>query len=108
MGMKKNKKRRSFLRVCCSLGLKLCNFHAYHKVWVPIICQIVQIFTARGLLCRIRAYGSAAHNLCRVAQGSGDAYVEYGVHIWDFVAGMLIAREAGAVVKDPSGNHWHC
>lgn len=51
----------------------------------------------------IRAYGSAAHNLCRVAQGSGDAYVEYGIHIWDYVAGILIASEAGAVIKDPSG-----
>lgn len=51
----------------------------------------------------IRAYGSAAHNLCRVAQGAGDAYVEYGIHIWDFAAGMLIAQEAGAVVVDPAG-----
>ena len=55
------------------------------------------------LFCRIRAYGSAAYNLCRIAQGSGDAYVEYGIHIWDFVAGMLIAEEAGAVVRDPTG-----
>ncbi|KAK7114447.1 inositol monophosphatase 1-like [Littorina saxatilis] len=52
----------------------------------------------------IRSYGSAAANLCRVAQGAGDAYAEYGIHIWDFVAGMLIASEAGAVVKDPSGS----
>lgn len=55
------------------------------------------------VLSRIRAYGSAAHNLCRVAQGAGDAYVEYGIHIWDFAAGMLIAQEAGAVVVDPAG-----
>ncbi|KAK7481662.1 hypothetical protein BaRGS_00027035 [Batillaria attramentaria] len=52
----------------------------------------------------IRSYGSAAANLCRVAQGAGDAYVEYGIHIWDFIAGMLIAREAGAVIMDPSGS----
>lgn len=51
----------------------------------------------------IRSYGSAAVNLCRVAQGSGDAYVEYGIHIWDFVAGMLIAEEAGAFAQDPEG-----
>ncbi|XP_076449070.1 inositol monophosphatase 1-like [Babylonia areolata] len=51
----------------------------------------------------IRCYGSAAYNLCRVAQGCGDAYVEYGIHIWDFIAGMLIAREAGAVICDPTG-----
>ncbi|KAL8559430.1 hypothetical protein ACOMHN_045227 [Nucella lapillus] len=55
--------------------------------------------TAHGF----RSYGSAAINLCRLAQGYGDAYVEYGLHIWDFVAGMLIAEEAGAVIQDPTG-----
>lgn len=28
--------------------------------------------------------GSAALNLCLVAEGSCDAYFEYGVHIWDY------------------------
>jgi len=32
----------------------------------------------------IRAIGSAAINLCFVAEGSCDAYFEYGVHIWDY------------------------
>lgn len=54
----------------------------------------------------IRCYGSAAYNLCRIAQGAGDAYVEYGVHIWDFVAGGLIATEAGAVTIDPTGKEF--
>ncbi|CAF4363601.1 unnamed protein product [Rotaria magnacalcarata] len=51
----------------------------------------------------IRAMGSAALNLCLVAEGSCDAYFEYGVHIWDYAAGDLIAREAGAYTCDPSG-----
>ncbi|XP_071083700.1 inositol monophosphatase 1-like [Haliotis cracherodii] len=51
----------------------------------------------------IRAYGSAAINFCRVADGQGEAYVEYGIHCWDFAAGMLIAEEAGAYVMDPDG-----
>ncbi|KAH9502389.1 Inositol monophosphatase 1 [Bulinus truncatus] len=51
----------------------------------------------------VRAYGSAALNLSHVAAGRGDAYVEYGIHIWDFIAGALIAREAGATVLDPTG-----
>ncbi|RUS86899.1 hypothetical protein EGW08_005304 [Elysia chlorotica] len=51
----------------------------------------------------IRAYGSAAVNLCHVAAGRGQGYVEYGIHIWDFIAGALIAKEAGAVVLDPTG-----
>ncbi|KAH9502391.1 Inositol monophosphatase 2 [Bulinus truncatus] len=52
----------------------------------------------------VRAYGSAALNLSHVAAGRGDAYVEYGIHIWDFIAGALIAREAGATVLDPTGS----
>ncbi|GFN95328.1 inositol monophosphatase [Plakobranchus ocellatus] len=52
----------------------------------------------------IRAYGSAAVNLCHVAAGRGQGYVEYGLHIWDFIAGALIATEAGAVVLDPTGS----
>ncbi|XP_059178075.1 inositol monophosphatase 2-like [Physella acuta] len=59
----------------------------------------------------VRAYGSAALNLSHVAAGRGDAYVEYGIHIWDFLAGALIASEAGAVVLDPTGSeldYLHC
>jgi len=51
----------------------------------------------------VRSYGSCAVNLCHIAAGRGDFYVEYGVHIWDYVAGALIAQEAGATVRDPEG-----
>jgi myo-inositol-1(or 4)-monophosphatase len=41
--------------------------------------------------------------MCYVANGSADAYYEFGIHCWDIAAGLLIAREAGCVVMDPSG-----
>ncbi|KRF16419.1 inositol monophosphatase [Nocardioides sp. Soil796] len=44
----------------------------------------------------IRRMGSCALDLCHVASGSADAYVEEGVAEWDYAAGALIAREAGA------------
>ncbi|MDN5894707.1 MAG: inositol monophosphatase [Nocardioides sp.] len=44
----------------------------------------------------IRRLGSCALDLCHVAEGSADAYVEEGVSAWDHAAGALIAREAGA------------
>lgn len=44
----------------------------------------------------IRRFGSCALDLCRVAEGTADAYVEEGVAIWDHAAGALIAAEAGA------------
>ncbi|MEQ7871258.1 inositol monophosphatase family protein [Chromohalobacter salexigens] len=51
-----------------------------------------------GVLARcrdIRRNGSAALDLCHVACGRLDAYYE-SVSPWDFAAGLLIAREAGA------------
>ncbi len=46
----------------------------------------------------IRRIGSAALDLCRVAAGTVDAYLEEGVQAWDIAAGSLIAAEAGATV----------
>jgi myo-inositol-1(or 4)-monophosphatase len=46
----------------------------------------------------VRRLGSAAIDLCFVASGRTDAYVESRLHPWDVAAGALIAREAGAVV----------
>jgi myo-inositol-1(or 4)-monophosphatase len=51
----------------------------------------------------IRRFGSAALDLCAVAGGRVDAYFESGMHIWDWAAGALIAREAGARVDGLDG-----
>lgn len=60
-----------------------------------------------ALLARIRDIrrsGSAALDLCRLAAGEVDAYWELDLSPWDFAAGVLIAREAGAeVVLAPAG-----
>uniref|UniRef100_A0A7E4ZSN8 Inositol-1-monophosphatase n=1 Tax=Panagrellus redivivus TaxID=6233 RepID=A0A7E4ZSN8_PANRE len=50
-----------------------------------------------------RAFGSAAINMVYVAQGSIDAYIEYGLHSWDIAAAVVICREAGATLLDPTG-----
>jgi myo-inositol-1(or 4)-monophosphatase len=53
----------------------------------------------------VRRGGSAALDLCWVACGRLDGYFEFGTHRWDRAAGALIAREAGAAVRelDPVG-----
>ena len=54
----------------------------------------------------VRRLGSAAIDLCWVAAGLTDAYVESRLNPWDVAAGALIAREAGARVvgdDDPVG-----
>ena len=44
----------------------------------------------------IRRIGSSALDVCHVAEGSFDGYLEEGVHPWDYAASVLIASEAGA------------
>ncbi len=51
----------------------------------------------------IRRLGSAALDLCAVAQGSLDGYLEEGVNLWDHAAGGLVARAAGARVESEPG-----
>jgi myo-inositol-1(or 4)-monophosphatase len=51
----------------------------------------------------IRRGGSAAVDLCSVAAGRVDAFYERGLNYWDYAAGGLIAREAGATVGGMAG-----
>jgi len=51
----------------------------------------------------IRRGGSASVDLCSVAAGRLDAFYERGLNYWDFAAGGLIAREAGAMVGGLAG-----
>ncbi|MCX7622019.1 MAG: hypothetical protein N2037_14400 [Acidimicrobiales bacterium] len=52
---------------------------------------------------QFRALGAAALDLCAVADGTLDGYLDcsWDAHgVWDYLAGMLVCREAGAVVVD--------
>ncbi|MEW2357490.1 inositol monophosphatase family protein [Spirillospora sp. NPDC029432] len=53
---------------------------------------------------RIRMVGSAAIDLAWVADGKLDACVILSNHPWDTAAGVVIAREAGATVRDLDGS----
>ena len=50
-----------------------------------------------------RRFGSAAMDLCLVADGQVDAFWEQELNLYDVAAGALIAREAGATLTDFSG-----
>jgi len=51
----------------------------------------------------IRRIGSAALDLCGLAEGRVDAYVEQGLKPWDLAAAGLIATEAGLVLSGLDG-----
>jgi myo-inositol-1(or 4)-monophosphatase len=52
----------------------------------------------------IRRIGAASLDLCAVATGRLDAFVEQGLQPWDLAAGALVAREAGARVAGLDGS----
>jgi myo-inositol-1(or 4)-monophosphatase len=43
----------------------------------------------------VRRTGSAAYDLCCVACGRADAYLELGINLYDYGAGYVIVTEAG-------------
>jgi myo-inositol-1(or 4)-monophosphatase len=58
------------------------------------------------LACRqVRVLGAAALDLCAVADGTVDAFVDYspGLFAWDHLGGLLVCREAGAHVAALDG-----
>jgi fructose-1,6-bisphosphatase/inositol monophosphatase family enzyme len=55
---------------------------------------------------QFRSFGAAALDLCAVAEGVLDAYVDCSVSAhgpWDYLGGVLVCIEAGAVVGDALG-----
>jgi myo-inositol-1(or 4)-monophosphatase len=65
---------------------------------LPRFARIAQQTTGQ------RRFGSAALDLCLVADGQLDAFWEQELNLYDIAAGALIAREAGATVTDFQGN----
>ena len=53
-----------------------------------------------------RALGSAALNLCGVAEGTLDLYWEGGCWAWDVCAGLVILTEAGGLIVDGNPGGW--
>ena len=47
----------------------------------------------------VRRQGAAALDLAYVAAGRLDGYWERGIQAWDIAAGILIAKEAGALIE---------
>jgi len=52
----------------------------------------------------VRRGGSAALDMCYLAQGTLDAFWEEILMPWDFAAGLVLVREAGGVLARPDGS----
>lgn len=64
---------------------------------VPLFAEVIH--RLRG----IRRCGSAAVDLCYVAEGRYDLYWELYLQPWDIAAGVLMVQEAGGLVTDLRG-----
>lgn len=58
-----------------------------------------------GHCASIRSFGSAEAELCYVAAGRIDIYIESFIHTWDVSAGAIIISEAGGQVSDYRGSN---
>ena len=47
----------------------------------------------------IRSFGSGVLNMCFVARGLADVYIEYGIHCWDMAAGKRLGITIRIVLK---------
>ncbi|MEM7272744.1 MAG: inositol monophosphatase family protein [Actinomycetota bacterium] len=54
---------------------------------------------------QFRSYGAAALDLCAVASGTFDGFVDVdGAHgVWDYLGAMLVCRESGVAMADALG-----
>lgn len=64
--------------------------------------QAATVSRLLGEIRDIRRGGAASLDLCAVAAGWLDGYYEHGLQRWDWAAGGLIAREAGAQLRLPA------
>ena len=68
------------------------------------MAQAAAVHQLLGRVRDVRRLGSAALDLCYLACGRADAYVEEGLHDWDLAAGALIVEEAGGRVTGMDGS----
>ncbi len=83
-----------------SEALVACSFPAGIHRTSPEIGRFVDVLE----FCRsLRRLGSCALNMCYVSDGRLDAYWATSVAAWDSAAGIVIARESGAIISAYDG-----
>ena len=91
------------IRVSEIKGLKnslICNsFHGSPDL-EPKFDQLTLIRNLYANSLTLRRTGSTALDLAFVASGKLDAFLGYGMKVWDFAAGALLVREAGGFIND--------
>lgn len=80
-------------------GSVVLTHYGYNRSEAAIKSMMaMQVEMVRLPVHAVRCQGSAALDMCFVAAGRAELYLEAGVHAWDVAAGAIIVREAGGVV----------
>jgi myo-inositol-1(or 4)-monophosphatase len=67
---------------------------------VPLEEYLAMVRRAFETGASVKRSASGALGICHVACGRTDAYAERHINAWDVAAGLVIAREAGALAND--------
>ena len=59
-----------------------------------------------GIFRGVRNFGSAALNLCYIAEARMDLYFTLGIKAWDAAAAKLVVEEAGGKITSISNKKW--
>jgi len=63
----------------------------------PLALELLKTLSRKSQKGRLM--GAAAVDICRVAAGQADGYVESGIYIWDVAAAGLVVEQAGGRVE---------
>jgi len=73
---------------------------------LDILDEYIRIFKILSKYASgIRRIGSAALDLCMLAEGIFDGFWEYKLKKWDIAAGIIIIKEAGGIITDLNGEN---
>ena len=84
----------------CIVGTGIPNISRVYKNYLKEIDQISKVCSG------VRRFGSASIDLAYVAAGKLDAFWERNLNLWDMSSGVLLIKEAGGKITEPSGNSW--
>lgn len=80
----------------------ICIGYPYNVAdWKPFLLKLVDRLYGNSI--SIRNLGSAQAEICYVACGRFDAYIESYIKPWDVTAGSIILKNAGGCMTDYSG-----
>lgn len=94
------------IRVSKIKGLKnslICNSFHGSADSEPKFDQLTLIRNLYSNSLTLRRTGSTALDLAFVASGKLDAFLGYGMKLWDFAAGAILVMEAGGFVNNFAG-----